>query len=125
MKTQPQFISQNGLPVFVILPFEEYKSMMEFLEDKEDIESILSVRQDDNEFFPLELIESIAAGKNPVAAFRQHRKMTQEALAKKIGVSKQYISQMEKGERLGSVKVLKQLAEALQVDVDDLCYNNH
>jgi predicted transcriptional regulator len=66
---------------------------------KDDIEIILSAESDTTEKFPLDLIEKIASGENPIKAYRQYRKLSQVALAKKVKVSKQYISQLELGEK--------------------------
>jgi hypothetical protein len=43
MKIHPQFLSKNGLPIFVILPYEEYQNILEKCEDIEDIEAIDAV----------------------------------------------------------------------------------
>lgn len=45
---------------------------------------------------------------------------TAEELATMAGIGKPCISQIETGNREGSVKVYAALAKALQVDVDDL-----
>ncbi len=46
--------------------------------------------------------------------------MTQKEIAKQAGVGKAYISQMESGRKLGSVTVLRKIAKALSLDIDDL-----
>jgi transcriptional regulator with XRE-family HTH domain len=46
--------------------------------------------------------------------------MTQQSLAALAGISKPYLSQLEHGRREGSVTVLRALAGALGVDLDDL-----
>ncbi|MGY0834451.1 helix-turn-helix domain-containing protein [Azospirillum argentinense] len=52
--------------------------------------------------------------------FRDHRGMTQAQLAEATGLKQAYVSQIEAGTRGGSVDVLKRIAEALRVDLDDL-----
>jgi len=44
----------------------------------------------------------------------------QNDLAKHVDVSRQYISQLEAGERDGSTHVLKKIANSLNVDLDDI-----
>jgi transcriptional regulator with XRE-family HTH domain len=45
---------------------------------------------------------------------------TQESLGAKAGIGKSYVSQIEAGTKTGSTKVLRALAKALQVDIEDL-----
>jgi DNA-binding XRE family transcriptional regulator len=120
MKIHPQIILQGKIPAFAILPYKEYEALLQTLEDIEDIEIISSAESDCSEKFPLELVEKIASGTNPIRAYREYRKLSQVALAKKANISKQYISQLETGERKGSPKILKTIAKILTVDLDDL-----
>ncbi|MCB9229508.1 MAG: helix-turn-helix transcriptional regulator [Deltaproteobacteria bacterium] len=50
-----------------------------------------------------------------IRSHRQSGDMTQSDLAKLLGSSKQYISQLEKGERLASVEQVKRLAEVFEM----------
>jgi transcriptional regulator with XRE-family HTH domain len=53
------------------------------------------------------------AGPNFLRAWREHRGMTQEELAEKVGTSANQISYLEHGERGLSAKWLRRLAPAL------------
>jgi transcriptional regulator with XRE-family HTH domain len=59
-------------------------------------------------------------GVNPVRVFREHRKMTQRQLADAADLHQTTISQIETGERSGSVEVFLRLAKALGLDIEDL-----
>mgnify|MGYP003335733953 CR=1 FL=1 len=48
-------------------------------------------------------------------AHRKSEEMTQAQLSEMLGVSKQYISQLEKGERLASVEQAVRLAEVFKM----------
>jgi DNA-binding XRE family transcriptional regulator len=120
MKIHPQIISEGKLPVFVVLPYKEYESLLNLLEDFTDIQIMNTVSKDKSERFPIDLIEQIAAGANAIKTFREYRNLSQTALAKKVKITRQYISQLESGEKSGSPKILKMIAKALMVDVDDL-----
>lgn len=120
MKLHSQVISQHNQPIFVILPYEEYEALLDRFEDLEDIKAIELSKTDDVERFPLEIVEQIAAGESAIKVFREHRKITQATLAKEVGVSRQYISQLEAGERNGSTRLLKKIAKQLNVELDDL-----
>ncbi len=51
---------------------------------------------------------------------RERRKLTQEAVAKKVGVHRVTIARLESGERRPSMDLLQRLAKALKVKVGDL-----
>lgn len=120
MKIHPQIISQRGAPAFIVLPYKEYEAILDRLEDIEDIEAIEASELDYSERFPLSLVEEIASGENPIKAFREYRKLSQVQLAHEAGVTKQYISQIEKGERIGTARVLKKIAHILDIDLEDI-----
>ena len=120
MKIHPQIISQKGMPAFAVLPYSEYEKVLEIIENLQDIEAVKAVQLDQNEHFPLDLVERIAAGEHPIKAFREYRGISQTELAKKVNVSRQYISQIEAGDRAGSTKLLKVIATVLDVELDDI-----
>ena len=72
------------------------------------------------ESFPLEVVDRLLAGQNPVQVYRQHRHMTQAEMAAAAGINALYLSQIETGKRAGSVKTLAAVSQALGVTVDDL-----
>ena len=51
---------------------------------------------------------------------RERRKLTQAALAKKVGVHQVTIARLETGERRPSMDLLQRLAKALKVEVGEL-----
>ena len=59
-------------------------------------------------------------GDSPLKVFREYRGLTQAALAELAGISRLYLSQIETGRRGGSVKTLRALAKALDVELDDV-----
>lgn len=70
---------------------------------------------------PEEILNSLAAGQeSPVKILRAHRGMTQQELANAAGLSRPYLTEIEKGRKPGSVKALKSIAAALSVDMRDL-----
>jgi len=52
--------------------------------------------------------------------WREHRGLTQQPLAKAIGISVPYLSQIESGKRRGSAKVLAAIAKELGLSLDDI-----
>ena len=55
-----------------------------------------------------------------VKTLRQARKLTQAALAKRLGVHRVYVAQIEGRTKLPSLAVLQRLAKVLKVEVQDL-----
>ncbi|MCB1721048.1 MAG: helix-turn-helix transcriptional regulator [Rhodospirillales bacterium] len=72
------------------------------------------------EAFPFEIAERLLAGENPVRVYRTYRNMTQTTLASQIGLSQAAIAEIESGRKMGSTASLKKIAQALNVDLDDL-----
>lgn len=72
------------------------------------------------EVIPAEIANRVIGGENKVRAWRDYRGMSTGELAATVGVSPTRISEIEGGKNEGSVSVLKKIAEALRVDLDDL-----
>ena len=66
------------------------------------------------------VIDRLLAGDPPFAVWREHRQLSQAELARQSGVNRVQIVEMEAGRKTGSVVLLKKMAKALHVDVDDL-----
>ena len=60
------------------------------------------------------------AGMSALKSIRLERSLSQDALADRIGVRQGTIQKIESGARLPSVPVLVDLADALQLDDEDL-----
>lgn len=58
-----------------------------------------------------------------IKVLRKASEKTQQVLADEVGVSRIYIQALESNRRLPSMKLLRRLAEALQVDPGDLVQN--
>lgn len=72
------------------------------------------------ELIPAEVTFALIDGENPIRVWRQHRELTLQNLADQVGISKPYLSQLESGKRSGSAEVLRQIAEVLDISLDDL-----
>ncbi len=118
-----QVIEKNGKPEWAIIPYEEYQRLLEEAEMLQDIqaydEAKLSVAQGE-ELIPGEVTFAILDGESPIRAWRKYRGMTQQQVAKKAGISKPYLSQLESGQRRGTTEVLGAVARALGVSLEDL-----
>jgi transcriptional regulator with XRE-family HTH domain len=55
-----------------------------------------------------------------ISQIRRRRNITAEKLAYENDISKSYISEIERGRKLPSLKMLTKIAEALDVDIKEL-----
>jgi DNA-binding XRE family transcriptional regulator len=117
---KPQIIESDGKPAFVVLPFADWQRIAALIEDGEDNAALSAFRANGEETFPIAVADALIAGVNPIRVYRQYRAMTQQELAEKCGVAVPYLSQIETGKRHPSTDVIKKIADALSVSVDDL-----
>ena len=119
-----QVIEKDGHPEYAVLAFEDYERLREEAEMLADIRAYDAARAriaaGDNEFFPSELLDRLLSGEHPLKVWREYRGLTLAQLGNACGVSAAVLSQIETGKREPSVSLLKKLAEALRVDMDDL-----
>jgi DNA-binding Xre family transcriptional regulator len=66
---------------------------------------------------PIGAVDRLIARENPIRVWREHRGHSLRQLAE-VGIG--HLSQIENGERKGTVGTLKKIAAALDVDLDDL-----
>lgn len=76
--------------------------------------------QGQEELLPSQYAERLILGETAVRVWREYRNLSQAKLAKKIGISIPYLSQIENEARQPSTTVLKKLAAALKTSLDDL-----
>lgn len=72
------------------------------------------------ESIPAAVVDRLLDGTNPVRVWREFRGLSSARLAAECGVSPAAISQLESGKRRPSVALLKKLAAALRVDLEQL-----
>ncbi len=115
-----QIIERDGERLFAVIPWDEYERIRDALEMAEDVRLYDEAVARGDEFFPVEVVDRLLGGENPIRVFRNHRGMTQRQLAKDVGIDPAYLSQIETGKRTGSTRVLRAIATALGVDLDDI-----
>ena len=62
-------------------------------------------------------------GKN-LQRYREENKLTQEELAERVGISTSFCANLERGKKAMSIVVLRNLADALNISVDYLLYED-
>jgi ribosome-binding protein aMBF1 (putative translation factor) len=123
MKEAVQIIEKDGIPEWAVIPFALYQKLREKADLSDDAATRgagtkrLDARKNP---LPTKVKQRLSKGENPVRVWRDHRGITQQTLSSRVGISAAFLSQIESGKRIGSAGVLKNLAKALQVDMDDL-----
>ncbi|WP_366656576.1 helix-turn-helix transcriptional regulator [Fodinicurvata sp. EGI_FJ10296] len=115
-----QRITTPSGETMVVLSLDEY----ERLSDAADVAAADQIRRDidagRDELVPSAIADRLIEGENPVRVWREHRGMTARALADAAGIGTAYLSEIETGRKDGSLSVLKAIAGALNVDLDDI-----
>jgi len=68
----------------------------------------------------LEVLQRLIAGQSKIKVWREYRGLTQTDLAKQVGVSQSRIALLESGKYVGTLALFNGLAEALNLELDDL-----
>ena len=119
-----KIIEKNGRPEYAVISYEDYQHFLELLEDERDAQAVAEFHESyaaGHEFtIPEEIMRRELSGESPVKLWREHRGLTQQELAARVGISKPYLSQIETGKRQGRVDTLSALARSLEVPLDVL-----
>jgi DNA-binding Xre family transcriptional regulator len=108
----------------VVLNRADWEKVIEALEDAEDRTAVRASRarakagHDDS--LPAILYRRIRAGESPVRVWRTHRKLGLNTLAARASVARGYLSEIETGKKPGSAVALRRIADALEIDMDEL-----
>ncbi len=108
-------VGEDEAADFVMMKPDDFE---EALEDVAAAAAYARTRRE--EFVPVSVADRLLAGESPLKVWREYRGMSLSALAVAASVGKGYLSQIENGERRGTVNTLKKLAAALVIDLDDL-----
>jgi ribosome-binding protein aMBF1 (putative translation factor) len=116
---------KTGKGEVAILPRKEYEALVaKAAEADEDAGTARVVARARREIakgepvIPLDVIDRIANGDNPIRVIREWRNMGQLELARKTDIGQGYLSDLESGRRKGTAAVLKEIARVLEVPLD-------
>ncbi len=102
-----------------MIPLTALQKLMEDSEMLADVKAYDAARarldSGEDELIPLEITERRLRGEPALRIWREHRKLTQERLAKKAKVSRALIAAIETRRKAGSVGTRKRLGAALDV----------
>lgn len=108
----------------VILSRDEYDDLVSAKEDSTDAararELIGRVDNGTETMLSPAQLEEFLAAPTPMAFWRKTRGYTQAFVAAQAGIGQGYLSELEAGKKSGDVAVLRKIATALHVSLDDL-----
>jgi mRNA interferase RelE/StbE len=109
---------------FAVIPVKDLQKLMEDAEMLADVKAYDAAKArleaGEDELIPLEITERRLRGEPALRIWREHRKLTQEQLAKKSKVSRALIAAIETHRKAGSVRTWKKLGAALDVSWEQL-----
>ncbi len=114
---------EKGRPAYAVVPWPSFRALAKAAgEDAEDAALIaLADKHRNDTMLPATVVDRVLGGVSPLKALREWRGLTQDQLAKRAGLSSQYISQVETGHRRGGGrKGIAALAHALNIGADEL-----
>ena len=121
---EPQVIVIDGRRM-VVMPEADYEILIEAARDNIDdlagakaaIEILRRIKSGEEQTFPADVVKRLAT-ENRIKVLREHRALTQAELGDAVGSDRLYISQLETGNRKGSIDMLQKIAAALDVPID-------
>ena len=118
-----QIILKDGHPEYAVIPIQDYRRMVASLGDIADVAVIDRALREDKagESIPGEVVDAIIDGAPPLRAWRLYRKFTLVLLAERAGISRSYLSQIENGNKPGTLGAYLRLAAVLGAEPEDLC----
>jgi ribosome-binding protein aMBF1 (putative translation factor) len=111
-----------------IMPADDYEALVAQAgspdEDRADLaridEILAATKRGESEPISSEAMKRILSGDSRVKVWREERGLSQGQLAAKAGIKANYVSMIESGKRAGTAAMLKRIAAALRVDLDEL-----
>jgi DNA-binding XRE family transcriptional regulator len=107
-----------------VIPLADYERLVAAAADAADVRSYGAVKRriaaGEEELIPSEFANRILDGESPIRVWREYREMTVAALARRAGLARPYLTQLETGKRAGTIETMRRVAKALDVSIDDL-----
>ena len=126
VKSNVQFIRTPGGDDLAVLPRTDYDRLIALAaEAQEDAaasrivrNSMRALKEGREVVLPKAVVDRLANGDSPVRVIREWRDMIQGELAVAVGISQNYLSEIENGRRKGPAELQKKFARALGVPMD-------
>lgn len=121
---KPNIITTPGGEQMAVIPLADYERLVAAAADAADVRSYDEVKRriaaGEEELIPSEFANRILDGESPIRVWREYREMTVAALARRAGLARPYLTQLETGKRAGTIETMRRVAKALDVSINDL-----
>ena len=117
MKTE--IIERKGKR-FAVVPLNDFEQLKDDSAMLNDIRAYDAAKSRVEEAFSSDVAKRLVAGESPIRVFREDRGLTQGQLAKAATIARPYLSEIESGRKRGSISILKSIAAALELDLNDV-----
>jgi ribosome-binding protein aMBF1 (putative translation factor) len=126
IKSNVQFIRTPGGDDLAVLPRNEYDRLVALAAEAEEDAaasriirgSVRALKEGREVVLPKAVADRLANGENAVRVVREWRGLIQGELAVEVGISQNYLSEIETGRRKGPAELQKKFASALGVPMD-------
>ena len=103
---------RDGKP-YVMIPLHEYRTMTKDGNFTGETSTATPL--------PKEVTDALETSTDhPIKIIRKHKGLTQQELASKANISRPFLTEIETKKKNGSIQALKQIADALDVSIDQL-----
>jgi len=99
------------------MPREEYESLKDTAVAAARARDLAEGR---DELLSADEVGTLLKAPTPLAFWRKKRRLTQTALANEVGVSQNFLSDLERGKAIGDVVLYAKLARRLAIAIEDL-----
>jgi DNA-binding XRE family transcriptional regulator len=114
---KPQIITSPSGEEMIVVPRRDYEDLVDALAARKVDAALAAGRE---ELLTAEETAALVAAPAPLAFWRRKRGKTQSQVAAGIGVSQNFLSDLERGKAKGDVALFVKLARCLDVSIEDL-----
>ncbi|MBN9551983.1 MAG: helix-turn-helix transcriptional regulator [Alphaproteobacteria bacterium] len=112
------FLTTPGGEELAIMPRREFEALQEALEAAEHARDLADYRAGRIPGLSPDETRALVSAASPLAFWRGYRGMTQRELARKAGITQNYLSEIENGKRTAGVMKIMKLAAALDLPIE-------
>jgi len=114
---KPQIITSPSGEELVVVPRRDYEDLVDTAVARKADAALAAGRE---ELLGADETEALLAAPAPLSFWRKKRGQTQAQLAAAVGISPEFVSDLERGEAGGDVNLYAKLARCLDVSIEDL-----
>ena len=118
---KPHIFRTPGGEELVVMARDEYEELQDVAVAATRARELTEGRE---ELLASDEVAALLHAPTPLVFWRKKRGLTQTALAADVGVSQNFLSDMERGKAIGDVVLYAKLARRLNVSIEDLVPDN-